>query len=1030
MWLADTSIKKPVFATMVILGLVLLGVISYPRIGVDLFPKVDFPIVNISTKLKGANAEIMDIDVTDKIEGAVNTINGVKTIISASTEGRSQVIVEFVLEREIDLAVQDVREKISAIRGSLPRDIEEPVIEKVDPDANPGLWLALSGEKSIRELSTYADEVLREQLQKINGVGAVRMAGLRLREINIWLDANKLSAYAITAHDIVRSLQRENVELPGGRIESRSSEYSIKIKGEFPSIQNFNDLIVGYFNGAAIRLKEVGRVEDGMGEKRSITRFNKIPAIGFGIQKQSGTNTVEVIERVKSELINIEKVLPPGMKLGISFDQSTFIRRSINEVQHHLIYGGIFASIAVLFFLRSIRITLISALAIPTSIISTFAIMNVFNFTFNNMTMLALSLSVGILIDDAIIVIENIYRHIEKGMSPKEAASFATSEIGLAVSATTLAIMVIFLPVAFMKGIIGMFFFQFAMTVVFSVAVSLFVSFTLIPMLASRFLRINHRGKDDPRIAANISSLLDMGYTRMEDGYRKLLAIAFNHRAVVLISATLIFVLSFYLIRFIGKEFLPSEDQSRFIVRLEAPNDYSVDEIERLFKRSEEFVLSIPEVKTVFYSQGMSGETNKGSMFVGLKPKSERKKSQQEIMAEVRRTLRQIPGLKGGAEDVSLIGGGQRMVPIQYTIRGRDLPALQGYAKKVINEFSRLPGIVDVDTSLEMGKPELRIYIDRDKAADLAIDVATIAETINLLISGEVEVTKFRDETRGKRYDVKMKLNPGDRENPDDIKRLYARSNDGRLVELSNIVRIQPAGGPGVINRVDRQRAVTLFANLEGKPLGEAMSELNAISSRILPDEYTTGYKGMAEMMGESFGYLIFALVLGVILAYMVLASQYESFIHPVTVLLSMPFSFIGAFLAILVTGKTLNIFTFIGLILLMGLVKKNAILLVDYTNTLRARGMERKEAILTAGPVRLRPILMTTFAMVLGMMPIAIGIGEGAETRSPMAIATIGGLITSLFLTLIVVPIVYDLFDEIKARVFRKKQETNSNSW
>ena len=850
MWLADTSIKRPVFTTMMILGLVLLGIISYPRIGIDLFPKVDFPIVNISTKLKGANAEIMDIDVTDKIEGAVNTINGVKTIISASTEGRSQVVVEFVLERDIDLAVQDVREKISVIRGSLPKDIGEPVIEKVDPDANPVLWLALSGEKSIRELSTYADEVLREQLQKINGVGAVRMAGLRLREINIWLDANKLSAYSITAHDIVRSLQRENVELPGGRIESRSSEYSIKIKGEFPSIQNFNDLIVGYFNGAAIRLKDVGRVEDGMGEKRSITRFNKIPAIGFGIQKQSGTNTVEVIERIKNELVNLEKTLPPGMKLGISFDQSTFIRRSINEVQHHLIYGGIFASIAVLFFLRSIRITLISALAIPTSIVSTFAIMNAFGFTFNNMTMLALSLSVGILIDDAIIVIENIYRHIEKGMSPKEAASFATSEIGLAVSATTLAIMVIFLPVAFMKGIIGMFFFQFAMTVVFAVAVSLFVSFTLIPMLASRFLRINHRGKGDPRIAANISSLLDMGYTRMEDGYRKLLAIAFNHRAVVLISATLIFVLSFYLIRFIGKEFLPSEDQSRFIVRLEAPNDYSVDEIERLFKRSEEFVLSIPEVKTVFYGQGMSGETNKGSMFIGLKPKSERERSQQEIMAEVRKKLRQIPGLKGGAEDVSLIGGGQRMVPIQYTIRGRDLPALQGYAKKVINEFSRLPGIVDVDTSLEMGKPELRIYIDRDKAADLAVDVATIAETINLLISGEVEVTKFRDETRGRRYDVKMRLNPEDRVNPDDITRLYARSNDGRFVELSSIVTIQPAGGPGVINRVDRQRAVTLFATLEGKPLVKPCQSLMPFPIRYFLTITLRGIRGWQKRWG------------------------------------------------------------------------------------------------------------------------------------------------------------------------------------
>jgi len=1026
MWLADTSIKKPVFATMVILGLVLLGVISYPRIGVDLFPKVDFPIVNISTKLKGANAEIMDIDVTDKVEATVNTINGVKTITSSSTEGRSQVIVEFVLERDIDLAVQDVREKISAIRGSLPRDIEEPVIEKVDPDANPILWIALSGEKSIRELSTYADEVLREQLQKINGVGAVRMAGLQLREVIIWIDSDKLSAYGITAHDILGKLQSENIELPGGRIEGETTEYSIKIKGEFANVPDFNNLVIAYQNGAPVRLRDIGRVEDGMQEKRSITRFNRVPAIGFGIQKQSGTNTVEVIERIKKELAGIEKSLPPGMNIGISFDQSTFIKRSISEVQHHLIYGGFFATIAVLFFLRSIRITIFSALAIPTSIISTFAIMNLFGFTFNNMTMLALSLSVGILIDDAIIVIENIHRHIERGMTPKEAASFATSEIGLAVSATTLAIIVIFLPVAFMKGIIGRFFFQFSMTVVFAVAVSLFVSFTLTPMLASRFLKSNHSSGGTARQPGRLSSSLESGYKRVESWYRKLLGIALNHRAIVVISAAVIFIVSMYLVKFIGKEFLPSEDQSRFIVRLEAPKDYSVDEIENLFKGAEEFVISIPEVKTVFYGQGTFGETNKGSMFVGLKPKAERTRSQQEIMAEIRNRLRKIPGLKGFAEDVSLVGGGQRMVPIQYTIKGRDLTGLQEYSKSIVAEFSKLPGIVDVDSSLEIGKPELRVHIDRDKAADLGVNIASVAETINLLVSGEVETTKYRDEARGRRYNVKMKLNPDDKDNPDDIKRLYTRSNDGRLVELSNVVTVQPAGGPGIINRVDRQRAITLFANLEGKPLGEAMTELNAISAKILPSDYSTGYKGMAEMMGESFGYLMFALVLGIVLAYMVLASQYESFIHPITVLLSMPFSFIGAFLAILITGKTLNIFTFIGLILLMGLVKKNAILLVDYTNTLRARGMERKEAILTAGPVRLRPILMTTFAMVLGMMPIAVGIGEGAETRSPMAIATIGGLLTSLFLTLIVVPVVYDLFDELQSKLFRKRSVTS----
>ena len=1022
MWLADTSIKRPVFATMVILGLVLLGIVSYPRIGVDLFPKVEFPIVNITTILKGASPEIIDIDVTDKIEEAVNTINGVKTITSASTEGISQVIVEFVLERNIDLAVQDVREKISGIIGSLPQDINEPIIEKVDPDATPVMWIALSGNKSIRDLSTYADEVIKEQIQRVNGVGAVRMAGLRLRQVRIWLDAHRLSAYQITAHDVMRALQRENVELPGGRIEGDTREYSIKVKGEFLRVQELNDLIVGYHHGAAVRLKDIGRAEDGMEEQRSITRFNGIPAVGLGVQKQSGTNTVEVTDRIKNELTNLRKSLPPGMNLEISFDQSSFIKRSINEVQYHLIYGGFFASLAVLLFLKSIRVTIISALAIPTSIISTFAIMNFFGFTFNNMTMLGLSLSVGILIDDAIIVIENIHRHMEKGMGAREAASVATSEIGLAVMATSLAIVVILLPVAFMKGIIGMFFFQFALTVVFAVLVSLFVSFTLTPMLASRYLAgrnkviINHKNS----IFSRSAELLEDLYKKIEYLYKRLLVIAINHRAIVIIFAIAIFIGSLYITRFIGKEFLPPEDQARFMVRLEAPIDYSINEIEKMFKKAEEIIQNTPEVNTVFYGQGMGGDVNKGMLFIGLKPKNDRKKSQQEIMADLRKRFKQIPGLKGSAEDISLVGGGQRMVPIIYSIRGRDLEALQAYSKQIVNELSKLPGIVDTDTSLETGKPEIRVYIDRDKAADLGVDIATVAETINFLIGGEVDVTKFKDETKGRRYDVRMRLNPGDRKDPVDIGRLYGRSKDGRLVELSNIVRIQEAGGPGIINRLDRQRAVTLFANLEGKPLGQAKSEIDAVTSKILPPDFTGAHKGMAEMMGESFGYLMFALILGIIMAYMVLASQFESFIHPITVLLSMPFSFIGAFAALLITGKTLNIFSFIGLILLMGLVKKNAILLVDYTNTLRVNGMARREAILEAGPVRLRPILMTTFAMVMGMTPIAIGIGEGSETRAPMAIATIGGLLTSLFLTLIVVPVVYELFDELQVKLKR----------
>ncbi|HMK49295.1 MAG TPA: efflux RND transporter permease subunit, partial [Thermodesulfovibrionales bacterium] len=1058
MWLADISIKRPVFATMIILGLVILGIVSYPRIGVDLFPKVEFPIVNITTTLRGANPEIVDIDVTDQIEGAVNTINGVKSIISTSTEGVSVVSVEFVLERDIDVAVQDVREKLSVVRGKLPKDIDEPIIEKVDPDATPIMWFGLSGDKSIRDLSIYADEVLKEQFHKITGVGAVNLAGLRTRQVRLWLERDKLNAYEITAHDVINSLARENIELPGGRIESGTKEYAVKVKGEFPDVQRINDLIVSYFKGSPVRLSDVGRAEDSMDEKRSIARFNGLPAVGLGIQKQSGTNTVETIDRIKKELVGIRETLPPGMKLDISFDQSDFIKRSIREVQYHMMYGSVLAIFIVFLFLKNVRTTLISALAIPTSVIATFSIMNLFDFTFNNMTMLALSLSIGILIDDAIIVIENIHRHIGMGLSPAESASFATKEIGLAVMATTLAIVAIFLPVAFMKGLVGRFFVQFALTVVFSVLVSLFVSFTLTPMMASRFLKAHKKEGDLPltdtlshptldkggssqrstlakgdlggfslksiteplrAVFSRLSERLEDWYRRTEENYRELLKIALSHRALVIIAATIIFVSSMFLTVFMGKEFVPPEDQSRFVLRLKAPIDYSVDEVDRMFKKAEDVVRSTPEVVTCFYAQGFTmGQLNRGLMFISLKPKSERKRTQQEIMAEVRREIRNIAGLDGSAEDVSLIGGGVRNVPIQYSIRGSDLSSVEAYSKKIVSEFSKVPGVVDVDTSLESGKPEIRVYIDRDKAADLGVDVASVAEAANFLIGGESDISKFKDEARGRRYDIRARLTSEDRYKPGDIGRIFVRSRDGRLVELSNIVSIQEAGGPSVINRVDRLRAVTVFANMEHIPLGQAKSSLDSISAKVLPSGYSGMYKGVADLMGESFFYLMFAIVLGAVLAYMILAAQFESFVHPITVLLSMPLSFIGAFGALFITGNTINLFSLIGLILLMGLVKKNAILLVDYTNTLRARGMSRREAILNAGPVRLRPILMTTFAIVFGMLPIALGIGEGAETRSPMAIATIGGLLTSLLLTLVVVPVVYDLFDELQYKL------------
>ncbi len=1031
MWLADTSVKRPVFATMVIMALVVLGVVSYPEIGVDLFPKVDFPIVTVSTHLNGASPEVIDVDVTDKIEGAVNTINGVKSITSNSTEGDSRVTVEFVLERDIDMAVQDVREKVSSIRRKLPKDIEEPRIAKVDPDSSPVLWLNLSGQKSVRELSTYFDEVIKEQLQRINGVGDVTTGGLRLRQVRVWLDPDKLNAYNIAANDVLSALQRQNIELPAGRIESRTKEYTVKVKGEFPNVPDFNDLVIAFHGGAPVRLRDIGRVEDGMEEQRSIVRFNGIPAVGMGVQKQSGTNTVEVVNRVKEEIERIQKTLPPGMNLNIAIDQSTFIKRSISEVQHHLILGGFFAVVAVFVFLRNVRTTLISALALPVSVISTFALIRAFDFTFNNMTMLALTLSIGLLIDDAIIVIENIYRHIEEGMKPREAACFATSEIGLAVMATTFAIVAIFLPVAFMKGIIGRFFLQFALTVVFSVLVSLLVSFTLTPMLASIFLkRLKREHRDDPSGTSpkampkgRIATAFEAAYGRIEGAYRPVLVFSLRHRGWMLLATAVLFGASLYMVKFMGKELIPPEDQGNFTVRMEAPIDYSLWQADELFHPAEQFVRQMPEVRNVYYIAGAGGNVNRALMMTSLIPKRERKKSQEGIKKEIRQKLRQIPGLKVSVEDISLVGGGQRSVPIQYSVRGPDLEMIQTYTMQIASQFSKLPGIVDVDTSLEMGKPELKVFIDRDKAADLGVDVSTIAGAINLLISGETEVTKYKDESRGKRYDLRIRLNPDDRQNPEDLGRLYIRSGEGSLVELRNLIGIQEGGGPSVINRVDRQRAVTLFANLEGKPLGTATQELDAIAGQILPADYLPKYKGMADTMGESFKYLVFALILGIVMAYMVLAAQFESFVHPFTVLLAMPLSFIGAFGALMLFGKTISIFSFIGLILLMGLVKKNAILLVDYTNVLRARGMSRRDAILQAGPVRLRPILMTTFAMIFGMLPVALAVGEGAETRSPMGIAVIGGLLTSLFLTLVVVPAAYDLFDDFQD-FFRRRRK------
>ncbi|HPP81749.1 MAG TPA: efflux RND transporter permease subunit, partial [Deltaproteobacteria bacterium] len=644
MWISDTSIKRPVFATMVIMALVILGIVSYPSIGVDLFPKVDFPIVSVTTVLKGASPEVVDIDVTDKIEEVINTISGVKNITSTSSEGVSSIIVEFELERDIDLAVQDVREQIAAVRRSLPEDIEEPVIRKVNPESTPVLWLNLTGKRSIAELSTYANEILKEQLQRIEGVGSLWLGGMRVRQVRVWLDLEKMKAYGVAPSDVAAVIGRENMELPGGRVESLTKEYAVKVKGNIMEVAAFGDLVVTRSEGRPVRIRDIARVEDGLEEERTYTRFNGMPCVGIGVRKQTGTNTVEVIDRVKKEIDRINRDLPGGMRINIAFDQSIFIKDSINQVQHHLIIGSILAVVAVFVFLGNVRTTLISAIALPVSIISTFTLMRAFDFTFNNLSMLALTLSVGILIDDAIIVIENIYRHIEEGMAPREAASFATSEIGMAVTATTLAIAVIFLPVAFMKGIIGRFFLQFALTVVFAVGVSLLVSLTLTPMLSSIFLSPIAKHRREGSLLSRLSGAFEKAYKRVEAFYRPILAYSIDHRGAVLLGTLVLFVVSMYLVRFIGKEFVPPEDQSQFIVRLETPVDYSFPKARELFLKAEQMVRARPEVNGAFFIQGIGqggagGQINKAAIFVRLVPRGDRVKKQQDIMAELRREL-------------------------------------------------------------------------------------------------------------------------------------------------------------------------------------------------------------------------------------------------------------------------------------------------------------------------------------------------------------------------------------------------------
>jgi hydrophobic/amphiphilic exporter-1 (mainly G- bacteria), HAE1 family len=1026
MKLADVSIKRPVFATMIIAALAVFGIIGYSRVGIDMFPNVEFPFVSVTTIYPGADPEAMEAKVITKIEDAVVGVAGIKMLRSISLENVGQVLIQFVLEKKVETAAQEVRDKVSAIIRDLPKEVEPPTIAKFDVGAAPIFSIVLSGPRSVREMTRLADDFIKPRLQKILGVGGIDVVGGRKREVQVWVKADQLEKHRLAVQDVFTTLAAQNIEVPGGRFEQGQEELIVKTKGEVHSAEQIGDLIVPVPTmGAPVRIRDVARVVDSAEEARSYSSLNGISAVSLVVRKQSGSNVTEVATQVKKELEALSKeYAPQGVTLSVVADMSQFITGTIGDVKFDLLFGAVLAVLIILLFLRNIRTTIISAIAIPTSVITTFAFIYFMGFTLNVLTLLALSLSIGILIDDAIVVIENIYRHVEEGADRVRAAHEATAEIGLAVLATTFSIVAVFVPVAFMRGIIGRFFYEFGLTVSVAVLISLFVSFTLTPMLSSRFIKKSERQNV---VSRGIERVLDW----LDRMYRATLGWALRHRPSVLLLAVGVLAASLFLASKLKTEFITPMDQSEFEVNVALPTGKSMESTRRYAEALAREIREVPGIQQTYITVGggQQQKVNEATIYIRIVGKEHRSFTQFAMMDHLRQRFSRRRGATIAVDKLSEVGvSGMRNQVIQFNIRGPDIEKAAAIGDQLMKEMRKVRGIVDVDTTYRAGKPELSIQVDRERAAAMGVPVASIAMTIRSLMGGD-KATAMRD--AGVLHDVRVRLQAEDRVRPEDLERLQVRSSMGALVDLKNLIKVKKGSGPTQIDRQARQRQVTITANLQDKPLGEAMTDIRKIAARVVPAGYSSDFSGMGEVMGESFADMAFALLLAIIIVYMILASQFESFLHPFTIMLSLPLSLVGAIGALLIARSSLSIFGMIGIIMLMGLVTKNAILLVDYTNTLRRRGLGRNEAILQAGPVRLRPILMTTAAMVFGMLPVALGLGEGSELRAPMAICVIGGLITSTLLTLLVVPVVYTLLDALAQKITGKAtvvQETDKS--
>ena len=1019
-------IRRPVFTTMLVMLLVVFGVTSYPSLGIDLYPDIDFPIVTVRITYTGASPEEMEGLITKPVEDAVSSVSGIKTLSSTSREGISETIIEFELGTNAKMAANDVREKVAGVRRRLPDEIDEPVVQRYDISAQSIMTYSLASETRERgEIRKIAENVVKDELQRIEGVAEVNVYGSGNREIHVYVDPVKLEAYNVPLQSLYEIINSSNYNTPGGRVKSNGNEITVRTLGKYKSVEDIGKIVVSLQQGRVIRLSDVATVVDGWAEERVHARTLGIPSVLVSIQKQSGTNTVNVSERVKKEIERLQQILPADVKVSIVRDSSVYIRDNVDDVNMSLIFGSLLAVLITYLFIRDWRATVIAGISIPTSIIATFFLMKVQGFTLNNMSLLALSLAVGILIDDAIVIVENIVRHIEEGSTPLEAAGNGTNEIALAVFAATLSLLAVFVPVGSMGEIIGQFFKQFGLTVAFAIAFSMFVAFTMVPTMSAYWLKpIDRTSVPTNRFARGVKVVLDKWqywFEVMSKGYVDLLRWCLKRPKQILTISALTLLINLMLVPFIGFEFQPTYDSGEFSIALSAPAGTSIDKMKELVAPIEKEVLAIPELQSAFLMLG-SGRMPpyKASMGIKLTPSTERRRTMTQITDELRTKVRNSTGLKIGIQISQMSGRGDAR-PLQVALRGPDLTVLTGYVQTLAEQMKQIPGTADVDYSSEQYEPEIIVRLDPVRAGEVGMEPTSAGKMIQLAFLGLD--TKNQYTAGDKDYLIKVRMPEYLRRDINDVANMRISSKTGVFVRLGDVADVTLSSGPTQIDREDRQRQIIVYSNAVGVSVGDLVQKVQAMIPGLnMPLGYSHKFVGQAKMMAESFSEISKALGLAVILIYMVLAAQFESYIHPLTIMLSLPFAFIGALLGLLMGGHTINTMSLIGIILLMGLVTKTSILLVDHTIQLREEGVPIVEALIQSGSVRLRPILMTTLSTILGMLPLALGIGAGAELRQSMAVAVVGGLITSSLLTLVVVPLAYYMIDRFQVGMRNKK--------